>query len=403
MTKNASGLRSLHDRVAAHVAALPKSGIRDFFDLVSEMDNVISLGVGEPDFVTPWEIREATIYALSQGQTSYTSNLGLLELREAICEAAEPDFGVRYNPRTECIITVGVSEALDLALRALLNPGDEVIFHQPCYVSYEPNIVLAHGQPVCVSTRETDRFILDPAAVAAKITPKTKVLLLNFPNNPTGAVLSQEASEQLAKLAVQHDLIVITDEIYAELTYGTRLPSIASLPGMRERTLLLHGFSKAYAMTGFRIGYACGPEVLIDAMMKIHQYTMLCASIIAQKAAIEALKNGRPQRDAMHDEYEQRRNVIVARLREMGLSCVRPDGAFYVFPNISSVGLDAVDFARQFLMEERVAVVPGSAFSTDPDANAYIRCAYAASMAEIEEAMSRMQRFISRVKAARNV
>ncbi len=380
------------DRVAAHIATLPKSGIRDFFELVNAMDDVLSLGVGEPDFATPWGIRETAIYALEKGHTSYTSNLGLLSLRTAICDMVENDFGVDYDPVTECIITVGVSEAYDLAVRAVVEPGDEVIYHEPCYVAYNPVVRMAHGVPVPIITREDDRFALTPGAVEAAITPKSKMLVLNFPNNPTGANLSSDDKAAIAAIAVEHDLIVLTDEIYAELTYGDRCRSIAAFPGMRERTLFLHGFSKAYAMTGFRVGYACGPHDLIDAMMKIHQYTMLCAPINAQEAALEALKNGLRAREEMKHEYYQRRNVIVNRLNAMGLNCVLPEGAFYAFPNISASGLKSDVFARRLLEAQNVAVVPGGAFCSDGDN--YVRCAYAASMEVIEEAMSRIGTFL---------
>jgi aminotransferase len=396
-TMNASV--SLSNRIASHIAALPKSGIRDFFELVNSMDDVISLGVGEPDFVTPWPIREATIYALEKGHTQYTSNLGLMSFRKAVCKNVIDEFGVEYSPETECIATVGVSEGLDLILRALIEPGDEVIYHEPCYVSYSPSILMMHGVPVPVITRESDEFALDPQALAEKITPKTKILLLNFPNNPTGANLSYEQKEEISRIAVENDLIVISDEIYRELTYGDKTQSIAAFPGMRDRTVLLHGFSKAYAMTGYRIGYACGPADLIDAMMKIHQYTMLCASILAQEAAVEALTNCRRDMLNMREEYEQRRNVIVKRFNDLGLPCVEPEGAFYVFPNISSTGLTATEFANRLLMEEKVAVVPGSAFSTDEAADNYIRCAYATGLDDIEVAMQKIGAMLSRLKA----
>ena len=386
---------SPRERVASHIARLPKSGIRDFFELVNAMDGVISLGVGEPDFDTPWTIREAAIYALDKGHTSYTSNLGLLALRQAICTYVANEYGLVRDPVKECIVTVGVSQGLDLALRALLEPGDEVIYHEPCYVAYGPNIAMTHAVPVPVVTQEADRFALDPAAVAAKITPRTRALLLNFPCNPTGANLTLAQKQALAALAIRHDLVVITDEIYSELTYGERSPCIATLPGMAERTLFLHGFSKAFAMTGFRLGYAVGPPDLIDAMMKIHQYTMLCASIIAQEAALEALRGGYKAMLAMREEYFQRRNVIVARLNALGLPCVLPEGAFYAFPNISRTGLPAGEFALRLLREEKVAVVPGTAFC--PGATQYVRCAYATGIAEIEEAMARLGRFLGRL------
>ncbi len=289
--------KSPHSRVAKHIESLPKSGIRDFFELVMTMDDVISLGVGEPDFVTPWGIREATIYSLERGHTSYTSNLGLLSLRQEVCNYVEENYSVAYDPQYECIITVGVSEGLDLILRALLEPGDEVIYHEPCYVSYPACIGMAQAIPVPVTTTEDNGFGLDPSRLECKITDKTKVVLLNFPNNPTGANIGYDQKSEIAKIAVKHDLVVITDEIYSELSYENECQSIAAFPGMKERTVFLHGFSKAYAMTGYRIGYACGPADLIDAMMKIHQYSMLCASIMGQEAALEALKHGNSDRE----------------------------------------------------------------------------------------------------------
>jgi len=379
--------------VADHIARLPRSGIRDFFELVNTMDDVISLGIGEPDFATPWHIREATIYAIQKGFTSYTSNLGYMPLRRSVCRYVAERFGPSYDPATECIITVGVSEGLDLALRAILNPGDEVVYHEPCYVSYAPSIAMAHAIPVAVVTKEETQFALDPAAMEAAITPKTKVMLLNFPNNPTGAGLTADQKQELAAIAIRHDLLVITDEIYEELTYGDRTPSIASLPGMRERTIFLNGMSKAHAMTGYRIGYGCGPQVLIEAMMKVHQYSMLCASSIAQAAALEALENGDRPRLEMHREYEQRRNVIVKRLNELGLPCLMPKGAFYVFPRISGTGLTSDAFARRLLQEQRVAVVPGTAFGACGEG--YVRCAYATGLEDIEEAMRRIGTFLA--------
>jgi aminotransferase len=358
------------------------------------MDDVISLGVGEPDFVTPWGIREATIYALEKGHTSYTSNLGLLKLRQAACDYVAGNFGVQYNADSECLITVGVSEALDLALRAILNPGDEVVYHEPCYVSYAPSIRMAHAVPVAVQTTEAENFALEPERLREKITDKTKAILLNFPNNPTGANLSFDQKKKIAEIAVERDVVVITDEIYAELTYGEACQSIAAFPGMHERTIFLHGLSKAYAMTGYRIGYACGPNPLIEAMMTIHQYSMLCASIIAQEAGIEAFRNGRAAMETMKEEYFQRRNVVVKRLNEMGLPCTPPQGAFYVFPNITSTGLSSAEFAHRLLMEHKVAVVPGTAFSNNGEG--FVRCAYATSMDELEEAMRRIAIFIKK-------
>jgi len=379
--------------VAPHIAGLPRSGIRDFFELVKTMDDVISLGIGEPDFVTPWHIREACIYAINHGYTSYTSNLGDPRLRKAICKYSAENFGLEYKPENECIVTVGVSEALDIVLRAVLSPGDEVLYHEPCYVSYAPSVRMTHAVPVPVLTREENDFVLQVEDLEKAVTPRSKVLLLNYPNNPTGAGMTLADKQLMADFAIRHDLLVLSDEIYEELSYIPRTPSIASLPGMKERTVTLNGFSKAFAMTGFRIGYACGPVDLIEAMMKIHQYSMLCASSIAQAAAIEALQNGQGPREDMRREYEQRRNVIVKRLNEIGLPCFMPRGAFYVFPCISSTGLDSATFAKRLLQEKHVAVVPGTAFGSCGEG--FVRCSYATSLEEIEIAMTRIQELVS--------
>ena len=384
-------------RLAEHIAGLPKSGIRDFFELVNKMDDVISLGVGEPDFVTPWTIRENAIYSLDSGRTSYTSNLGLLSLRKEICKYVADNYKVKYKPENECIVTVGVSEALDLAIRAITNPGDEIIYHEPCYVSYAPEIKMAFGVPVAVNTYEKNGFALDPADLERAITPKTKAILLNFPCNPTGATINMEQMRAIAKLAVEHDLIVLSDLIYSELVYDAEiLPAISSLPGMKDRTIFLHGFSKAFAMTGFRIGYACGPADIIDTMMKIHQYSMLCAPITAQEAAEEALKNSICDKETMRREYRSRRNVIVKRFNEAGLPCFMPEGAFYVFPNITSTGLSSMEFATRLIQEKRVAVVPGTAFGACGEG--YIRACYATSMDGIREATSRIKDFVKELK-----
>ncbi len=379
-------------RVASHIAELPRSGIRDFFELVNNVEGVVSLGIGEPDFVTPWHIREATVYALDKGHTSYTSNLGMLSLRQACCRYVTDNFGVDYRPETECIITVGVSEALDILLRAMLNPGDEVIYHEPCYVSYAPSIRMAHAVPVPIVTTAENGFAVDAAEIEAAITPKTKVILLNYPNNPTGGNLSWAQKQAIAEVAVRHDLVVVTDEIYSELTYGERTPTIAACKGMRERTVFLHGFSKAYAMTGYRIGYACGPQELIEAMMKIHQYSMLCACGFAQEAALEALLHGKREMETMREEYRQRRNVIVKRLNDLGLECTMPAGAFYVFPSIKQTGMSSYDFAMKLLEAKKVAVVPGTAFGGCGEG--HVRCAYAAGMEQIETAMTRIGEFL---------
>jgi aminotransferase len=385
---------SLRDRLNRTVRDIPRSGIRDFFDIVSTMKDVISLGIGEPDFDTPWHVRESTVFALERGVTHYTSNFGYLELRRALARYLRKSFGAEYNPENEILITVGVSEALDLALRALINPGDEVLYHEPCYVSYRATILFAHGVPLAVETRADNSFRLTRAMLEAKVTPRTKVLMLNFPNNPTGGIMSRGDLGDIAAFARERDLIVITDEIYGELTYDTPHTSIVSLPGLRERTIFLHGFSKAWAMTGFRLGYACGPAELIEAMMKIHQYTMLCASSLSQKAALEAL--ARPETDIaeMVDEYRRRRNFIVGAFADMGLECHRPLGAFYAFPSVAKFGLPASEFALKLLREEKVAVVPGTAFGACGEG--FVRCAYATSMENLKEAMVRLKRFISR-------
>jgi aminotransferase len=381
--------------IARNVRAIPRSGIRDFFDIVQGMKEVISLGVGEPDFVTPWHIREAAIYALERGKTTYTSNLGLLKLREAITASVARHFQACYDPKNEILIAVGVSEAMDLAFRALINPGDEVIYHEPCYVSYAPGIALAHGTPVAVSCRAEDGFSVTAEAIEKVITPRSKVLVLNFPTNPTGGTMSREELEKIAALARRHNLVVMTDEIYAELTFEGEHSSIAALPGMKARTIFLHGFSKAYAMTGFRIGYACGPPEIIEAMMRIHQYSMLCASSISQEAALEAIQHGEADTAEMRGQYRLRRNFIVKAFNQMGLPCHLPRGSFYAFPCIRSTGLTSKEFALRLLESEKVACVPGSAFG--PSGEGYLRCCFATSMDRIEIACERMARFVKRV------
>ncbi|MGJ8673298.1 aminotransferase class I/II-fold pyridoxal phosphate-dependent enzyme [Rubritalea sp.] len=381
------------NKIAHQVAAVPRSGIRDFFELVQGRPDVISLGVGEPDFATPWNIREAAIYSLEKGNTSYTSNLGLLQLRKLISEYVGDFFNVDYDASCDVLITVGVSEAIDLALRALVNPGDEVIFHEPCYVSYSPSITMAYGKGVSVETYKQDNFSLKAATLEKAITSKSRVLMLNFPTNPTGATIGKEDLEEIAQLCIKHDLMVITDEIYSELRYDDpNHISIASLPGMKERTILLHGFSKAFAMTGFRLGYACAPQPIIEAMMKIHQYSMLCAPITSQAAAIEALQNGAESVAKMKASYHQRRDYMVKRLNEMGLPCHTPGGAFYVFPEISHLGLSSKDFALKLLDAKDVAAVPGDAFGKCGEG--FLRCCYATSMEEIVIAMDRMEDFV---------
>ena len=382
--------------IAANVRNIPRSGIRDFFDIVQGMKDVISLGVGEPDFVTPWHIREAAIFALEKGRTGYTANLGLLKLRTAISEHLTKHFKVSYDPKNQILIAVGVSEAMDIAFRAVINPGDEIIYHEPCYVSYAPGISLAHGVPVAVSCKAENGFAVTVEAIEKVITPKSKVLVLNFPTNPTGGTMTRADLQKIADLAIKHNLLVMTDEIYSELTFEGEHTSIASLPGMVERTIFLHGFSKAYAMTGFRIGYACGPVEIIEAMMKIHQYSMLCASIISQEAALEAIQFGEPDTIEMRDQYRLRRNFIVDALNKMGLKCHLPRGSFYAFPNITVTGLSSKDFAVRLLQEEKVACVPGSAFG--PSGEGFLRCCFATSLEQIQIAMERMAKFVERVK-----
>lgn len=383
------------NRIADIVSQIPRSGIRDFFDIVSEKKDVISLGIGEPDFDAPWHIREATIFGLERGSTSYTSNLGLLSLRKALSGYVAKTFKLNYSPTEEILVTVGVSEALDLALRALINPGDEVLYHEPCYVSYRPLVLMAHGVPVAVETGVQDDFRLTRAQLEARLTPKTKVLLLNFPNNPTGAALQEEDVREIAAFAVENDLIVITDEIYSELSYSEpNCISVAAEPGMKERTIFLHGFSKAWAMTGLRIGYACAPAPLLEAMMKIHQYSMLCASITGQEAALEALKNPEKDIQLMRSEYLRRRNFITHSLNEMGLPCHLPGGAFYAFPSIACTGMKSLDFALKLLEEENVACVPGTAFGACGEG--FLRCAFATSMDDLKTAMKRMASFVER-------
>ena len=386
---------SLSDKISARVQAVPRSGIREFFELVLAAGDVISLGVGEPDFCSPWHIREAAIFSLEKGQTSYTSNLGLLELRKSIAKYVAAKFHVQYQPTTEVLVTVGVSEALDLAFRALLNPGEEVIYHEPCYVSYNPSIYMAYGTPVTVETKIEDDFALRASDVEKAITPKTKIIMLNFPTNPTGGVQPKAELEGIADLAKQHDLIVITDEIYSELLYDDREHhSIAALPGMKERTILMHGFSKAFAMTGFRLGYACSPPELTEAMMKVHQYSMLCAPITAQIAAVEALENGAGPVEKMRKAYWHRRNLVVSELNAAGLSCFQPGGAFYAFPEIRSTGLSSREFAQRLLEEEKVAVVPGTAFGTAGEG--FVRCCYATDDQILATAMGRIKAFAAR-------
>lgn len=384
--------------VAKHVIDLPKSGIRDFFEIVSQMKNVISLGIGEPDFDTPWHIREAAIYSLEKGKTHYTSNLGLIELRRAISTYVQRNFSVAYRPEDEVIVTVGVSEALDLCFRALVNPGEKVMFHQPCYVSYAPSVTLVHGIGVPVPTYAKDNFALTAEALRAAWEPGCKLLVLNLPCNPTGGTCTREQLEAIAKFAVEKDLLVLSDEIYSELTFDGQHVSITSLPGMRDRCIFLHGFSKAFAMTGWRIGYACGPAVLIEAMMKVHQYSMMCASIMSQEAALEALEHGEDGMKVMRDQYHRRRDFIVRRFNEIGLKCHLPRGSFYAFPSIESTGLSEKEFAVGLLKAQSVAVVPGSAFGSN--GQGFVRACFATSYEQLIEATDRIDRHVQGLKKA---
>jgi aminotransferase len=384
------------DFVAEHVRNIPRSGIRDFFDIVQSMDNVVSLGIGEPGFVTPWHIREAAMFALERGKTGYTSNFGLLKLRRAICTYLREHYHVEYDPNTEVLVTVGVSEGLDIALRAFINPGDEVLYHEPCYVSYHPSVRLVHGIGKAVRTRAENRFALTAEGIAAAVTPRTKAIVLNFPSNPTGATLPREDVEKIARVCIDNDLLVITDEIYSELTYSGQHTSIAALPGMKERTVFLHGFSKAFAMTGFRIGYACAPVALTEAMLRVHQYSMLCASIISQEAALEALQRGMDDIETMREQYRLRRNYIVKSFNDIGLSCHMPNGAFYAFPSIRETGLTSREFSVQLLEQQRVAVVPGDAFG--PGGEGHVRASYCGPMSDMEKAAERIAVFVKGLK-----
>ena len=387
--------KAMADFISEKVNSLSPSGIRKFFDLLSSLEGVISLGVGEPDFVTPWHIREAATYSLEKGYTMYTSNYGMLELRRELAEYLERHYGVSYQPEREILVTVGVSEGMDLAFRAILNPGDEVIIPDPYYVAYPPCVVLAGGVPVFVPVSQQNNFVLQAEDVEPLITGRTKAIFIGYPSNPTGAVMSREELLEIAELARKYNLLVVSDEIYARLVYGVEHTCFASLPGMPERTILLGGFSKAFAMTGWRIGYIAAHHQLIEAMLKIHQYTMLCAPTMAQMAAIEALRAGEDDVERMVREYNRRRRFIVKRLNEIGLSCFEPRGAFYAFPSIEATGMSSEEFARRLLEEERVAVVPGSAFGQCGEG--FVRCCYATSLANIEQALKRMEKFIKMV------
>ena len=388
----------MKNMLAERTVGIKPSGIRKFFDLVSEMDDpdVISLGVGEPDFDTPWHIREEGIYSLERGRTFYTSNSGLKDLRNEICNYLKRMYQVEYNPDTEVMVTVGGSEAIDIGLRAVLNPGDEVIIPQPSYVSYEPCTILAGGKPVILELQEKNEFRLTKEELLAAITPKTKVLILPFPNNPTGSVLRREDLEDIAEVCIEKDILVMSDEIYSELTYGAKHVTIASLPGMRERTILVNGFSKAYAMTGWRLGYTCAPHAILEQMLKIHQFAIMCAPTTSQYAAVSALKNGDKDVEEMRISYNQRRRFLVHTFRKMGLKCFEPFGAFYVFPSIKELGMTSDEFAMELLNREKVAVVPGTAFGDCGEG--FLRISYAYSLDELKHATDRIARFVAEIR-----
>ncbi|RKD33836.1 aminotransferase class I/II-fold pyridoxal phosphate-dependent enzyme [Lacrimispora algidixylanolytica] len=382
----------MRNPLSDRIVEIPSSGIRKFFDIVSEMKDAISLGVGEPDFDTPWHIREEGIYSLEKGRTFYTSNAGLKELKVEISSYLSRRFEVTYDPEHEVIVTVGGSEAIDIALRAMLNPGDEVLIPQPSYVSYVPCTILANGVPVTIELEEKDQFKLTKEKLLEKITEKTKVLILPFPNNPTGAVMTAEELKDIAEVVIEKDLFVISDEIYAELTYGGDHTTIASFPGMRDRTVLINGFSKSYAMTGWRLGYAAAPRIILEQMLKIHQFAIMCAPTASQYAAVAALRDGDKDVQVMRESYDQRRRYLVHAFKEMGLECFEPHGAFYLFPSIKRFGMTSDEFATRLLREEKVAVVPGTAFGDCGEG--FLRISYAYSLKNLKEALSRMDRFV---------
>lgn len=382
--------------LAESIRNMPSSGIRKFFDVANMMENAISLGVGEPDFETPWHVREAAISSLEKGHTSYSSNTGMLELREAVSDYLDEKYSTKYDPKTQIVITIGASEGIDIALRAIINPGDEILVVEPSYVSYKPCISMCGGVPVPVVTYEENDFRVTPEEIESKITPKTKAIILPYPNNPTGGIMEIDDLAAISKVIIEHDLFVISDEIYSELTYGTKHVSIASLPGMYERTVVLNGFSKAFAMTGWRLGFACGPEEMIFNMNKIHQYIAMCAPTPSQYAGIEALTSEQREEDiaVMRDAYDERRRVMVDGFRQMGLSCFEPRGAFYVFPSIKRTGMTSDEFCEKLLFSEKVAVVPGTAFGECGEG--FIRCSYAYSIENIERALYRIWSFVQK-------
>lgn len=390
-------MRDIRDVLAKKAVGMKPSGIRKFFDIVRTMEGAISLGVGEPDFDTPWNIREEGIYSLERGRTFYTSNSGLMELKSEISRYLQRRFAVSYDPEREITVTVGGSEGIDLACRALLNPGDEVIIPQPSYVSYEPCVILADGVPVIVELKEENCFKLTAEELEAKITPRTKLLVLPFPNNPTGSIMRRSELEEIARVVQEHDLYVISDEIYTELTYTGEAPaSIVQIPGMQERTVLINGFSKAYAMTGWRLGYACGPAPILEQMIKVHQYAIMCAPTTSQYAAVTALRDCDEEVARMREAYNQRRRYLLKRLEEMEIPCFEPEGAFYIFPNITKFGLSSEEFCTRLLQEEKVAVVPGNAFGDSGEG--FVRISYAYSLKQLKEAMERIGRFVERLR-----
>lgn len=382
--------------VSKKINEMPSSGIRKFFDVASTLKGAISLGVGEPDFETPWYAREAAISSLEKGLTSYSSNQGMMELREEICKYMDEKYGLKYDPHDEIVVTIGASEGIDIALRAIIEPGDEIMVVEPSYVSYIPCITMCGGVPVVLETKNENEFRLQPEEIESKITPKTKAIILPYPNNPTGAIMEKKDLEAIAEVIIKHDLVVLSDEIYSELTYGQHHVSIASIEGMRERTIVLNGFSKAFAMTGWRLGYACAPKGFIFNMNKIHQYIAMCAPTPSQYAGIEVLRNEKRDEDIsiMRDAYDERRHVMVNGFRNMGLDCFEPKGAFYVFPDIRRTGLSSDDFCNKLLFDQKVAVVPGTAFGKCGEG--FIRCSYAYSIKDIKKALNRIEIFVKK-------
>lgn len=387
-------MREPKDFLAEHVRDIPRSGIREFFAIAATMEDAISLGIGEPDFITPWHIRESAIFALEKGKTSYTDNLGLKRLRNEISRYVDKNYGVKYDSTCEIMVGVGVSEVMDCALRAIINPGDKVMYHEPCFVSYSPSVRLCHGEAVAVKTRAEDNFSFNIDEVRKAWTPGCKAIIINFPTNPTGGVADESQLRQLAEFVKEKDMLVISDEVYSELTFEGKHVSIASFDGMKDRCIFLHGFSKAFAMTGFRIGYACAPKGIIEGMMKVHQYAMMCAPIVSQEAAIEALVNGAESMEHMREQYNRRRDFIVGRFNEIGMDCNYPKGTFYAFPSIKKFGMSSMEFAKKILNDAKVAVVPGSAFG--PSGEGFVRASFSTSYDNLVKAADRIESAISK-------